>query len=283
MVRRLRLAACLLAGLSLPGLSLPAAAEPPRRVLSMNLCTDQLAMLLAAPGQLVSVSYLAQDPTASAMAEAASRLPVNHGLVEEIFLARPDLVLAGGWTAPGAIRLLERLDVPVEVFPVETDIAGIRANIRRMGEVLGRETAAEALLARFDADLARLTDAPPGPRPRAALYAVNGYSSGSASLAGQIVTLAGFDNVADTLGLPAGGVLPLETLLLAEPDLLVEGRRYPGSARGQEVLDHPALRALTRGAPAEVMTDPEWVCGTPFILRAVAQLRDARLSLETAR
>ncbi|WP_199259257.1 ABC transporter substrate-binding protein [Paracoccus binzhouensis] len=283
MVGRLRLAACLLAGLALPGCLQPAAADPPRRVLSMNLCTDQLAMLLAAPGQLVSVSYLARDPAASTMAEEAARLPVNHGLVEEIFLARPDLVLAGGWTAPGAIRLLERLDVPVEVFPVETDIAGIRANIRRMGEVLDREPQAEALLARFDADLARLADAPPGPRPRAALYEVNGYSSGSATLAGQIVALAGFDNVADTLGLPAGGVLPLETLLLSDPDLLVEGHRYPGQARGQEVLDHPALKALTRDRPAEAMRDPEWICGNPFILRAVAQLRKARLALERAR
>ncbi|KGJ07320.1 ABC transporter substrate-binding protein (plasmid) [Paracoccus versutus] len=279
MVRRLGLVAGLLAGLILPGFFQPAAAEPPRRVLSMNLCTDQLAMMLAAPGQLVSVSYLAQDPSASAMAAEAGRLPVNHGLAEEIFLMRPDLVLAGAWSTPETIRLLDRLNIPVEVFPIEIDIAGIRANIRRMGAVLGREAQARAMLARFDADLARLSDAQ-GPRPRAALYAANGYSSGSDSLAGEIVALAGFDNVADELGLPSGGVLPLETLLLSDPDLLVEGRRYAGHARAQEVLDHPALKALARGRPAEVMSDPDWVCGNPHILRAVSQLRDARLALQ---
>ncbi len=279
MVRRLGLVAGLLAGLILPGFFQPAAAEPPRRVLSMNLCTDQLAMMLAAPGQLVSVSYLAQDPSASAMAVEAGRLPVNHGLAEEIFLMRPDLVLAGAWTTPETVRLLRRLDIPVEVFPIESDLAGIRANIRRMGAVLGREAQARAMLARFDADLARLSDAQ-GPRPRAALYAANGYSSGSDSLAGEIVALAGFDNVADELGLPSGGVLPLETLLLSDPDLLVEGRRYAGHARAQEVLDHPALKALARGRPAEVMSDPDWVCGNPHILRAVSQLRDARLALQ---
>ncbi len=279
MVRRLGLVAGLLAGLILPGFFQPAAAEPPRRVLSMNLCTDQLAMMLAAPGQLVSVSYLAQDPSASAMAVEAGCLPVNHGLAEEIFLMRPDLVLAGAWSTPETIRLLDRLNIPVEVFPIETDIAGIRANIRRMGAVLGREAQARAMLARFDADLAGLSDAQ-GPRPRAALYAANGYSSGSDSLAGEIVALAGFDNVADELGLPSGGVLPLETLLLSDPDLLVEGRRYAGHARAQEVLDHPALKALARGRPAEVMSDPDWVCGNPHILRAVSQLRDARLALQ---
>ena len=279
MVGRLRLVVCLLAGL-VHSLALPVAAAPPRRVLSTNLCTDQMAMQLAAPGQLISVSYLARDPTASAMADQAGHLPVNHGLAEEIFLMQPDLVLAGAWTTPATIRLLQRLNLPVEVFAVENDVAGIRANIRRMGEVLGRQPQAETLLARFDADLARLDDAPAGPRPRAALYAANGYSSGSGSLAGQIVALAGFANVADELGLPAGGILPLETLLLSDPDLLVEGRRYRGSARAQEVLDHPGLKVLTQGRPAEVMSDPDWVCGTPFILRAVAQLRDARHMLQ---
>ncbi|MEO0811096.1 MAG: hypothetical protein AAFW82_10790, partial [Pseudomonadota bacterium] len=43
----------------------------PRRVVSMNLCTDQLAMLLAAPGQLYSVSYLAGRTDASVLADRA--------------------------------------------------------------------------------------------------------------------------------------------------------------------------------------------------------------------
>ena len=45
--------------------------EAPERVVSMNLCTDQLAMLLAGPGQLASVTYIATHPRASAMAEEA--------------------------------------------------------------------------------------------------------------------------------------------------------------------------------------------------------------------
>lgn len=277
MVRRLALTLGLLAGLALP-----AGADAPRRVLSMNLCTDQLAMLLAAPGQLVSVSYLARDPMASAMAAQAAALPVNHGLAEEIFLMQPDLVLAGAWTTPATIALLRRLDLPVEVFAPEEDLAGIRANIRRMGAVLGRSPQAEAMLIRFDADLAALADVPPGPRPRAALYAADGYSSGSDSLAGQIVRLAGFDNIADGLGLSSGGRVSLEQLVLSNPDLLIRGRAYPGQSRAQDMLDHPALRALTQGHRIAAMSDRDWVCGTPAILNAVAGLRAARLSQDAA-
>ena len=41
----------------------PARADTaPARVASLNLCTDQLAMLIAAPGQLVSISWLARGP-----------------------------------------------------------------------------------------------------------------------------------------------------------------------------------------------------------------------------
>lgn len=275
MVTRLLAAAVLfLAGLTAPGLAAPA------RVVSLNLCTDQLAMMLAAPGQLVSVSWLARDPASSAMAAEARRYTVNRAGAEEVLLIRPDLVLAGSWTAPSTLRMLRDHGLRVEVFAPDADIAGIRANILRMGKVLGRDAEAQRLIARFDADLSLLSDPAPGPRPRAALYAVNGYSSGHNSLAGQIIALAGFDNIADELGLPAGGILALERLLIADPDLLVEGRRYPGAARGQELLEHPALKALGQDKSTVVMSDPDWVCGTPYILRAVAQMREARLALQ---
>ena len=93
MVTRAVLAGCLAGCLAL-GLGQPVLSAPPQHVVSMNLCTDQLAMLLAAPGQLVSVSHVARDPRASALADQAMAYPVNHGDAEEIYLAKPDLVLA---------------------------------------------------------------------------------------------------------------------------------------------------------------------------------------------
>ena len=58
----------------------------PGRVVSLNVCTDQLALLLGAPGQLVSVSRLAHDPRSSAMAREAASFPANHAHAEEIAL-----------------------------------------------------------------------------------------------------------------------------------------------------------------------------------------------------
>lgn len=257
--------------------SAPARAQAPARVVSMNLCTDQLALLLAAPGQLVSVSHLAADPRASALAGAAAALPANRGLAEQIFLMRPDLVLAGSFSNPATVDLLRRLGVRVERFAPETGMEDIRAAITRMGALLGRQAEAAAMLARFDADLARLEAAAPARRPRAALYDANGWTSGDASLAGQILRLAGFDNVAEAAGLHEGGMLPLERLVMAEPELVVSAARRPAASRAEEVLDHPALAALAPGR--HVTTGADWVCGTPFVLRAAADLAARRPTL----
>src|SRR5690606_26804811 len=113
--------------------------RPPSRVVSMNLCTDQLAMMLAAPGQLVSVSHLARDPLSSSMVEEAAAYPENRGQAEQIFLMKPDLVLAGTYTSLASVNLLRGLGVPVvQVAPVNS-LDGVSEQIILIGQALGRE------------------------------------------------------------------------------------------------------------------------------------------------
>lgn len=246
----------------------------PQRVVSMNLCTDQLAMLLAAPGQLVSVSYLAADPRSSAMADAGARYPVNHGLAEEVFLLEPDLVLAGSFTTLATVAMLRRLGVPVLVVPPATSIAEARAQIAEIGAALGRGAEADALLRDLDA---AFVPPPPGPRPRAAVVGANGYASGPRSLTGEVLATAGFDNVLTPMGLETGGRLSLEALLMSGPDLLVLPEPYPGWSQAEEFLRHPALGAVT-GARL-VLPDRNWICGTPALVENLARLRVAREGL----
>ena len=108
-------------------------ADPaPRRVVSINLCTDQLAMMLAAPGQLVSVSDLAADPHSSAMAETARAYPVNQGRAEEVYLLAPDLVLAGAYPDPATVQMLRRVGLRVEQFDTARSLGDTRDRIAQM-------------------------------------------------------------------------------------------------------------------------------------------------------
>lgn len=247
----------------------------PQRVVSMNLCTDQLAMMLAAPGQLLSVSYLARDPRASAMADEAMALAVNHGLAEEIYLQQPDLVIAGRFSTLATVEMLRRLNVPVVVFEPARSLDQVRDNIVLMGQVLGREDAAQTLLNDYNAGLAALQSGV-SDGPRAAIYSARGWTSGENTLSGQILKSAGLRNIATELGLPGGGVLPLEQLVLADPDVVITAQPYPGHSRAEEFRNHPVIRHLRARAGQAVMSDRDWVCGTPYVLRAIDDLTQAR-------
>ena len=257
--------------------SKPAAAgeETPRRVISMNLCTDQLAMLLAAPGQLVSVTYLAKDPRTSAMAEEARAYTPNRGRAEEIFLLEPDLVIAGTYTTRATVELLKRLGIPVAEFAPANGLGDIRERLTRMGAVLGREVEAARLVTAFDAEVkeARVSD---GARPRAATYHANSYTSGAGTLAGSVIDAAGLENLGAALGIEGGGRLALETLVTEAPDLVITGRARETPALAQEVLAHPALAALQARAGTAPVADRDWICGTPHVLGAIRRLSAAR-------
>lgn len=256
--------------MAVAALVLGAAPAPaaPQRVVSMNLCTDQLAMLLAAPGQLLSVSDLASDPRMSAMAAEARAYTPNHGGAEEIYLMRPDLVIAGQFASAPTVALLRRLGLRVEVLEPAESIPAIRDQIARIGALLGREATAREVLRDFDRDLAALRRAPA--RGRAALYYANGITSGRDTLAGAILAEAGWLNIAGDYGIASTTSLPMELLVMAKPDRLVTGAPWPGRSRGEALLEHPALSAIAPGRMQA--TDRDWVCGTPFILRAIEAL-----------
>jgi len=253
-------------------------ADAPARVVSMNLCTDQLALLLADPGQIVSLSYMASDPAASAMAEEAAAYPSNRGRAEELYLLRPDLVLASTFSSPGTLSMLDRLGLRVETFPPGATMDELRQAITDMGAALGHPQRAADLLASFDARLAALST-PPLRRPRAALYSEGSYASGARTLEGQVLQAAGFDNIATEHGLDWGGRMPLEVLVMSAPEVVVTETGRPGSqrARAQAVLSHPALAHMRR---ADVVAHQDWICATPRVLDAIAALTDLRRQME---
>ncbi|WP_378212661.1 ABC transporter substrate-binding protein [Aquicoccus sp. G2-2] len=252
---------------------------PPKRVVSINLCTDQLAMLIAQDGQLVSISDLASDPRSSAMVNEAANYPVNHGLAEEIYLLRPDLVLAGRYARGATVSMLRRLGIPVVVFDGVTQLDEIPARLRQMGDVLGQPAKGKAQAAGFERRLAGFR-AEVERHPRAALYAANSYTLGDQTLAGHILLAAGFGNVAADLGLHGGGTLPLEVLAMQAPDALVTSQPFPGASRSEEVLHHPIIEQMRRSVPGTALSGSDWICGTPFVLDAVADMVTLREQIE---
>ena len=242
----------------------------PQKIVSLNLCTDQLLMLLADPDQIASLSKIVDDPNVSFLAEKSAEFKKNRGDAEEIFMNSPDLVVAGVYTEKATVQILQSLGIRVEIFPIEQNFDDIVKNIRKMGQLVGHPGRAKRMIDDFNVRLEELRSGITE-KPRAAIYSANGYTTGSDTLSGQILKTAGFRNITEEVGMSFGGTLPLETLVMLKPDLVITGKAYPGHSRSEEILKHPALRPFR----AITQTDAKWICGTPAVLDAVAELQRA--------
>jgi iron complex transport system substrate-binding protein len=258
----------------------PVFAATPARVVSVNLCTDQLAMEIAAPGQLLSVSLFARDPLLSSLSAEAMALPVNHASAEEVAAYAPDLVLAGTFTARTTVSLLTRLGYRVEEFPPAYSLGDIRDAVMRMGDLLGQPDRARVLLTAFDRRIAAFAAERPeaGDEPVAVVYHVGNTTDGRGTLADAILSAAGWRNLAADLGLSAYGSLPLERLVMERPDLvLVGGSEAATASRALPNARHPAILALTHGGERlDVLPDRSLICGTPFVTETIAALVERR-------
>ena len=68
-------------------------------------------------------------------------------------------------------------------------------------------------------------------------------------------------------------------MVLAAPDLVIGTEPYPGASRSEEILRHPALSSLTETARG-AESGPDWICGTPHVLRALAEMAAIRAEIE---
>lgn len=264
---------CLAAALILFGPSTTYAQATPQRVVSINVCTDQLAMLLASEAQLRSVSFMAVDPFLSTMADQASRLPLNDAQVEEVILMKPDLVLASTFSSRTTVELLRELGVRVEEFEPARDFEDIRLQIARMGNLLGQPERAQAEIESMEAALAEIDR--PSSDLSVALYYANGYTSGPGTLIDAVVRQAGLKNIAERAGVRGSTRMPLEMLIMEKPDIILSSSRERGPALAFENFEHPAMHALENQARIVSIDDNLTVCGGPFTVKAVEQLAGA--------
>ena len=271
MVRTLLIFALIVFGGLVPG---PGFARP-NRVVSINLCTDQLAMMVADPQQLISVSKLAFDPNTSVMVKQAKRYKKNHARAEEIIRLQPDLVLAGIYTSKNTINLLQSLGVRVEQFAPDSGFEAIRKNITRIGALLGQETRANRMLKDFDNKLAALRKNAPKEHKVLASYEPSSYTGGAGTLANEMIKAAGLRHMGEELGFRGSSVkLSLEALIRENPDYVMTWSQWTGGpARATQILHHPALDEWF-GPDRRVTVDTRyWICGGPFTVDAVADLQ----------
>ncbi|MEO7208272.1 MAG: ABC transporter substrate-binding protein [Steroidobacteraceae bacterium] len=250
--------------------SATAAAQTPRHVMSLSMCTDALVLDLLPLNRIASVTFLSRDPSNSLLWPQAARVSINYGSAEEVFAAKPDFVLAGTYTTLATRMLLKKVGIPMMEVPAVNNFAEIRTTTRSVAHALGEDALGEALIAKMDATLRKLEATKPQRMIRVAGWNGGGSVSGRGTLFDAILTAAGGVNIASS---ESDGSFDLEQLLKARPDVLAYGSETSSapSLHTAEAL-HPIVLKLYSTRRISY-SSPLYSCGVVESADAAVALR----------
>lgn len=259
-----------------PAVELSAPAESaglPQRIVSLNMCLDQLLVMLVPKTRIGSVTYLSAHPQISAISDQLEGLHINHGLAEEIVPLQSDLIMAGEFGAGDAIALLQQLGFPVTRIPLPRRLDEISQHIEHFGALVGAQGAADTMANRIRQQLAALDTQQKNitHRPTAVWYSANGMVIGGETLEHELMTRAGFRNLIAEHQQVGFAKLDLEALLVYAPEVIIVEAGYTENfSLASEYLHHPALRQRSRllELPSALS-----VCTAPVVADALAALK----------
>lgn len=241
----------------------------PKRVVSLNLCTDQLLIALADRSQIAGLSRNAANVQMSAEAARVKGLPILSGAAEEVLAVDPDLVIGMPARRNPSLAVLQAQRYRALDIRSAESYAEILVSIRQVAEALGHPERGEAMIARMDRELAAL---PKVARGRvAAYYQRRGYMTGTGTLVDDLMQRVGLTNLATKLDKPVLARVSLEEMVAARPDyLIMESATDRVVDQGTEMLHHPALAGMKRISIPQAWT----VCGGPaYVLAARGLVR----------
>ena len=252
----------------------PVLAAAPRRVVSFNLCADQLVLALADPEQIAGLSPYAADASASVMTEQARAYPRLQWQAESTIALGPDLVLIGDSDRPVTKHILRSQGLRLHEITLIADLDTARRQVTEVAAVLGHPERGAKLIAGIEAARTRLHAAPKPPFTTALLVNRGGYTAGERSLAAALLMEAGLKPPA---GAPPGygGYVQLEKLLVLHPDVIVLNNEPREAAdQGSYNLTHPALNALYPPERRIVLPARYTLCGGPALIAALDYLTE---------
>lgn len=245
----------------------------PSRVVSINLCTDELLLRIADPENIRAVTRYPKTPLSESVVEKTPSIQTIRGFAEEVIALEPDLVLAGTFTHKETVALLQKMGIAVLLVQVPQNFDAIYENIERVAKALGVRERGTALVQDMQTKLEKIHQENPAEKPLVLMMQARGYVPGLNTFEDEIIQAAGGENLAAKLGMKSFSVLSLEELVLKKPDILI----FPvdsasKAALGVELLDHPAIKKALGKRPVHTLSPRLLNCGSPASVDAVEVL-----------
>ena len=242
-----------------------AVAQVPQRVMSLNICTDQLLLALAPERRIASLTFMAREPVPARIWPQGARIPVNYGSAEEVLAAKPDMVLTGPFLPALTRQLLARSGARIVEVPLAENFEQIASLTRLVAKAVGADARGEVLVAHMREDLRAMRAARPATPIRVAEWGNGGYVPGQSGLFGAMLAAAGAQSIA-----AGDGYYDVEALVAGRPQALLFADTYAGMATLRaDQNDHPALTARI----PRIAYSSFYGCGVPQVAAAARKLQ----------
>jgi iron complex transport system substrate-binding protein len=243
------------------------------RLVSMNVCTDQLVLKLADPEQILGLSRFSRDGWQGPAATDISRYPLLSGGAEDVLLIRPDIVVASAFDKRSTRELLKAKGLRLAELAVPRTLDEARQQIREAGDITGHPDRAAREIERLDAALARARGAVAERHFRVLPLSRRGWVAGSDSFVGSLLGEAGLRSAAGDLGFAFGGFASLEAIVNLRPDFIVVSQAGDYARDdGQAFLLHPALERFYPMEKRIVIPERMTECGGVMLADALDAL-----------
>jgi len=199
-------------------------ARTPARVVSMAPATTEIVCAVGARDSLVGITRYCT------VVEGVADLPQVGGAYdpnyEKIVALRPDVVILSHMADNRFAAQFERLGVPVVILHAE-GFSGVLEDIALVGKLLGKEAQATRVVERLSQavkDRRAAVDAQLKNHRKPKVLFLYGstamLAAGKGSFAGEVLAVAGGENIADAAGVP-WPQLSREYVLRSDPDIIL--------------------------------------------------------------
>jgi iron complex transport system substrate-binding protein len=199
----------------------PAPATMPHRIVSLSPTATEDLFAIGAGPQVVAVDDQSNYPVNAPKTKLSGYTPN----AEAIASYKPDLVVVSA-NPSGLIAALGKLHIRTVLAPPATSLAGAYAQIEHLGAVTGHRAKAHAVVTRLRQSIAHVVASVPAGAKGLTFYeelSPDYYSATSKTFTGQVLTLLGLKDIADSADKTGSGYpkLSAEYIVAANPDLIV--------------------------------------------------------------
>ncbi|WOX06897.1 ABC transporter substrate-binding protein [Microbulbifer pacificus] len=248
------------------------------RVASLNLCLDQILLSWVPPKDIVSVTWLSGQPPYR-RAPVPEHIYLNRAQAEELLPLKPDLVLTGQFGAQRAAARLEQLGFNVVRIPDAYSLEQLQTQLDALEQTLGPLPQLLAQKQQLSALLEKYPQSDTTENPTALILSANNITYGSGMLEHQLLTRAGFSNLAAQQGIQQLGRVSLEQVIALEPDLLV----FYGGAQDFAIAHlaerHPVLKRYIDSGRSYRLPEALGYCPALAAVDVLEQLQQKRVEL----